>query len=368
MITMKKHLRICAVGNSSSIHVKKRTQCFADRGHEVSLISPVRNQIECVKNIYLPSHNNKAGLPGYIFRLIKAIREENPDIVHLHYGEVYQVTACYLSGFNFAVTLMGSDVMNGFGILAWPQRLLLASMLKKATLLNPKSQNIAAMVEHHIGKHPNTIVTYWGADFNKFKPINKISARQQLGFDLNTHLILSPRLLRSIYNIDLIVKALPIVLGQIDAKLLLCESMAEPEYKAQLQVLIAELNLEDRVIFLGEMTNDAMPLLYNAVDVAVGIPDHDGMPMSLLEGMACAVPNIIPKLKSYEELVIDKQSAYYVDLRESDIAEAIIELAKNEALREDICNNAYRTVNEKANFAVDVAKIEDAFLEIANDQ
>lgn len=368
MITMKKHLKICAIGNSSSIHVKKRTQCFADRGHEVSLISPVGNQVDGVKNIYLPTHKNKPGLPGYIYWLIKAIRAENPDIVHLHYGEVYQITACYLSGFNFAVTLMGSDVINGFGKLAWPQRLLLASMLKKATLLNPKSQNIAAMVEHNIGKHPNTIVAYWGADFNKFKPANKVTARQQLGFDLNAHLILSPRVLRPLYNIDLIIKALPIVLEQIDAKLLLCESIAQPDYKARLQALIAELNLEDRVIFLGEISNETMPMLYNAADVVVGIPDHDGMPMSLLEAMACAVPNVIPKLKSYEELVTDKQSAYCVDYRESDIAEAIIDLAENEDLREIICINAYRTVNEKANFALDVAKIENAFLEIANGQ
>ena len=52
---------------------------------------------------------------------------------------------------------------------------------------------------------------------------------------------------------------------------------------------------------------------YSIADVAVSVPESDGMPQTLLEAMACGTPNLLVKLQRYEEIVEHGESAYLVE-------------------------------------------------------
>jgi len=354
------------LGVSSSIHIRKRTACFAEIGHDVVLISPDQDSVDGIRNIYISQHKCKVGLIKYLVKLVKIIRAEKPDIVHLHYAQLNQLLGCYLSGVKYAVTLMGSDVHKGMGDKASPfRKLLLIFLLKRAALLNAKSYYLADILKRHMGEDVKLIVTYWGVDVNKFYPVNRALARRKLGYGENEYLILSTRLLKPLYNIDLIIRAMSTVTLQMNAKLLICGDTLDSQYKELLMDLIEKLALSDNIVFIGKLANDKMPDLYNCVDVTVSIPDYDGMPMSLFEGMACGIPNIIPKLELYEEVACNQESVYCVDYDSGDLAKAIIELRENVKLRTNICDNALQIVKNKCNFESDVRTIERAFYEVS---
>jgi poly(glycerol-phosphate) alpha-glucosyltransferase len=64
---------------------------------------------------------------------------------------------------------------------------------------------------------------------------------------------------------------------------------------AVLKSLAAELGLGDRVIFTGSVTGPAKQQLFHSADVFTLPSYSEGLPMSLLEAMACEVPVVASK-------------------------------------------------------------------------
>ncbi len=62
--------------------------------------------------------------------------------------------------------------------------------------------------------------------------------------------------------------------------------------KPSLQKLAAELNLLDRVEFLGDVAHEKLPELYRAASVFAQVSRHEAQGMALLEAAACAVPAV----------------------------------------------------------------------------
>ena len=79
-------MKIGFIGDAQSIHIQRWVNWFADRGHEVHLIS--FKSCTNLKNIKL--HVIKTNRYGYFnplnyLRVRKILREINPDIIHAHY-------------------------------------------------------------------------------------------------------------------------------------------------------------------------------------------------------------------------------------------------------------------------------------------
>ena len=68
-----------------------------------------------------------------------------------------------------------------------------------------------------------------------------------------------------------------------------------------------------------------MPFFYRSGNVLVSIPDSDGTPMSMLEGMSCGCLPVVSDLPSIREWIIDGENGYLVpaDATPEDLAAAI---------------------------------------------
>ncbi len=68
-----------------------------------------------------------------------------------------------------------------------------------------------------------------------------------------------------------------------------------------LRALAAELNIADRVTFLGRI--DAMPLFYQALDLFCLASRAEGLPLSLLEAQACNIPVVATRVGGMADAV-----------------------------------------------------------------
>lgn len=116
---MSKSLTICAIGTATSVHVRNHTQCFAERGHTVYIISPVPATLDGV-TVLVPKvdHINPLLAPIKPFlwyrEIVRLLKQCQPDIIHIHYA--YSPWAWLASPTQYrslVVTLMGSDAQFG---------------------------------------------------------------------------------------------------------------------------------------------------------------------------------------------------------------------------------------------------------------
>lgn len=64
----------------------------------------------------------------------------------------------------------------------------------------------------------------------------------------------------------------------------------EGNLKQSIKAYIKKLNIEKNVLILGNRNHTELPLLYNASDVLLLTSNYEGMPISVLEALACGIP------------------------------------------------------------------------------
>ena len=244
------------------------------------------------------------------FFLKRAIREIQPDLIHVFYA-YHQLDNLILHRFTpLVVTVMGGDILSDQSFQGKKKRLT-KKMLEGATIITSKSDFLDKVLLR-IGNYADKIrrVT-WGVDTQKFCPGMDVRLlREELKMKGDELVFFSPRNCRSFYNQDLIIKAFAIYQsihgGKKRAKLLIAELFPEESYVNRLRGLVKELGLQDKVHFLGSVTHQEMPAYFNMADIMVAIPRSDGMPQSLYEAMACGTYPILGDLPQYQEIIKDR--------------------------------------------------------------
>jgi len=142
-----------------------------------------------------------------------------------------------------------------------------------------------------------------------------------------------------------VVKAFAIVAQRIsNAKLVIAGKGIEEK---KLKKLAAELNLEDKVIFTGFVSDDEKWDLLKRCDIFVLPSIIEGHPITLIEAMACGKPVIATNVGPFPEIIKDGETGILVPAcSPGHLADAIINLAQDnerrikmeERAREDVKN------------------------------
>ena len=133
------------------------------------------------------------------------------------------------------------------------------------------------------------------------------------------------------------------------------------EQKAALKSLSEKLGISDRVHFLGDRTNEECAALISESMVAV-LPcviaedgDRDVCPLTLQEAMSMKVPVVSTFIASIPELVDNGRNGILVPEKNvSALAEAIVKLLKNPALRFQIGANGREKIEKEFNIATQI--------------
>lgn len=179
-----------------------------------------------------------------------------------------------------------------------------------------------------LGADPHkTEVLYNGVDIERFKlSTSKDEAKRLLGFSKDSFIVLSVRRLVYKNGIDLLLESAKLVVEK-NPKMLFLVVGSGPDFE-KINMKIREFKLENNFRLLGFISDDYLPLYYSASDIFV-LPSKsgEGLPLVLLEAMACGLPVIATDVGGIPEIV-DKYCGRIVPLNNAvALAEAILEFS-----------------------------------------
>ncbi|WP_261885904.1 glycosyltransferase [Vibrio pomeroyi] len=274
---------------------------LAKPADQVLIVSLEGTKEESIKNWpkLKPYHNQIVFLdkePGVqfnvIIKLIKAFRGIRPDVVHTHHigPLLYAGYAARVSG----VPTRIHTEHDAWHLQDDKRRRLQALALKAA---RPTLVADATRVYNQLRSafaYENIITIKNGVDCEKFKPISKEHARASLNLPTDKHIIGCAGRLEHVKGQDQLIQALALL-----PKNTIVAFAGDGSKRKQLERLANNLNLSDRVIFLGLV--DDMTTFYGALDTFCLPSRHEGLPLSTLEAQACNIPTVAMNVGAVDE-------------------------------------------------------------------
>jgi len=155
-----------------------------------------------------------------------------------------------------------------------------------------------------LGADPQkAVILYNGVDVDRFNRfIIKEDAKRLLGFSEDSFLVLTVRRLVYKNGIDLLLESAKLAVKE-NPKLLFLVAGVGPDFE-KISLKVKEFNLEGNFRLLGLVPDIQLPVYYNASDVFV-LPSKsgEGMPLVLLEAMACGLPVIATNVGGVPEII-----------------------------------------------------------------
>jgi glycosyltransferase involved in cell wall biosynthesis len=380
-------VNILFIGSSSDWHVDLWVQYFSDK-HNVYLFSDKEDYLNkqpyqgvtviesegwfarILNFLKVKSHkayqfNKLIFVKYYAKNVDDCIDDYDIDIVHAH-SLYYGYLSSYIkSNVPVIFTPMGSDV-----ILHAQSNRVYRYMARKAfsranittgdsLLLQKKGYNVGA-------KRENNYVIQNGVDTSIFFPRDN-SIAQEYGVKHNEVLLFSPRGITTIYNINIIVDALYMLISNNYKVKCMFSYAFGNEYSERIKRKIKKYGIENNVIWLGSLSYNNMADHYNAADIVISIPSSDSSPKSVYEAMFCKKPIVVTDLEWSHELLDDAICLERVPVKDAEESyKAIAHLIDDEAYRLKIADNALIEAIKYFSYTDNMKEMEMIMLDAVN--
>jgi glycosyltransferase involved in cell wall biosynthesis len=168
------------------------------------------------------------------------------------------------------------------------------------------------------------------------------------------------RQLKSIYGVDIFIRALEIVVReQPDVRALI---VGEGPLEAELKELTALLELCEFVKFIGRVDREELVNYLNAADIYVSTSYSDGTSLCLLEAMATGLPAVVTDVPANREWIANGYNGFTArrgDPRE--VAAALLKLLKDHSLCRTFGSRNLAIAKERADWDKNFDKISKMF-------
>ena len=297
------------------------------------------NKINCSRNI-LSLGNYQA-----YNQLKKLIQDGKYDVVHTHTPVASAITRLVcknIKGTKVFYTAHGFHFHKGAPLKNWliyyPLEKWLAKYTDTLITINKEDYEIAKnkfkakRVEHIPGV---------GLDINKFRNVvvDKVGKRQELGLPEDAFVILSVGELNKNKNHEVVIRAIA-KLNNPNIHYVICGKGALEPY---LKKLSTELGIGGKVHLLGYRQDIAE--ICKTSDIFTFPSLREGLPVSLMEAMACGLPVICSNVRGNRDLVQSQINGYLLDPNDvEDFGKAIDKLISKYQLQNNFAKNNLKKI------------------------
>lgn len=132
--------------------------------------------------------------------------------------------------------------------------------------------------------------------------------------------------------------------------------------RSDLESLVKRLNLSERVHFKGQISNSRIIHFLNIADIFIRPSRSEGMGISFIEAMGAGLPVIATPVGGIPDFLKDKETGLFCKVNDpKSIAEAVLLLDDQPALREAITAGALRMVKEKYDWNIIADEMREVF-------
>lgn len=306
------------------------------RGLSAAAVSGAENGVAVYRPVFtliprLGARINPAAITRAVLPLAERLHAQAPfDLVDAQFFYPDGPAAARIAdrlGLPLSIKARGSD------ITYWGKREFAARAMgdaaRRAQGLLAVSQALAGDMAA-LGMDRSRIkVHYTGLDRDRFRPLDHSGLRARLGDALGIRLLENRPLLATVGALiarkgqDIAIRALATI---PEAQLLL---VGKGEDEAHLRRLAAEVNVADRVHFLGSVDHDLLPLVLSAADAMVLPTQGEGLANAWVEALACGTPLVTTDVGGVRELVTSPDAGVLVARDVAGIASGIRRVLAN---------------------------------------
>ena len=284
--------------------------------------------------------------PILLLRLMRLMRREKPDIVHTHLfkSDLHGRLAARWTGAPVVISTAHNND-------SWAKRTPLGWLYGRTARLADRIIAVSEEVREYQIKYtfvpPEKIVTIDnGVDLRRFEGQDAAgrAVRAELGIDPDAPLVgIIGRLTEQKDHATFLQAAAQIRVAAPETRFLI---VGDGPLRAELVEQARALKLDEAVIFTGLRSD--IPALMAALDVLVFSSRWEGLPVTLLEGMAAARPIVSTAVGGVPGVVGDGDSALLVPAGISSVlADAVVRVLRDPALARKLSAAARERVREK---------------------
>jgi glycogen(starch) synthase len=193
-----------------------------------------------------------------------------------------------------------------------------------------------------------------------FPEENKLRFRSSLGIESQPMILFVGRLVPR-KGVDILLRALPQVIREMDVRLVLAGSGNQRDY----QQLAQSLGISDKVIFLGHVPDDTLSLLHSSCDLFVLPSRLEGLGIVIIEAMAAGKPIIATNAGGIPELIESGKNGILIEIgEEKELASAIIQMLGDKSLSRAIGENNREKVRERYSWEVAARQAERLYSDL----
>ena len=310
-------------------------------GHKVIVISmytqhtPITDRLESF-GIDVRYLDKKLGFDFSILgKMRKIFKKEKPDVVHTHlYTTTYAVAAAAFSGVKRIIhTVHNVAEKENTKLGRYINNILFRTFKVIPVAL---SEIIKDTIIREYGKKSSDVpVVLNGMPLDKYIPKTNYSANK------GVKIIHIGRFSKQKNHIRLIEAFEKVVEKYPDTTLNL---FGAGELLDDIKKLVSEKCLESSVTFCGLSNNIPKELSQN--DIFCLPSDYEGVPMTLIEAMASAMPIVATSVGGVPDMLTHGKDALLTDATKDDVANALCEMVESEELRETLGKNSLKRAND----------------------
>jgi len=349
--------RVVIFGWSGSVHVQRWVTGLQARGFEMKVVSLGGPPLADCETTVLPRTGRWSYLT-HAARAAEAARAFAPDLVHAHYATGFGYWAVRSRLRPSLVSVWGADVIDFPA--GWFRARLLRAVLRRATHLSATSQFLRSKVIGLDGSLASqTSVIPFGVAIPAEAAAPPPAPPVRLCYVKN---------LRPKYGADVLLQAMARARKELpDLRL---DIAGEGEMKARLLEKTKNLGLDDLVEFVGFVPNDRVYAFIREHHIMV-MPSVclESFGVAALEAAACGRPVIASAVGGVPEVVRREETGILVPPGDSEkLAEAIVRLGRDAALRERFGRNGWAFAKENYNWELSLDRMSELYLRLIDEK